>query len=62
MKNASETLVCQITAIADFVCQSSGEPDAHRKFAAELRKAAEKIDAYADRRERCRRDYEGMFG
>ena len=36
MKNASETLVCQINAIADFVCQSSLERDELRALAKEL--------------------------
>jgi hypothetical protein len=55
-------LICQINCIANYICQSPGEPDLHRELADEFRKAAERIDAYADKRERCRRDYEGMFG
>jgi hypothetical protein len=61
MKNSSETLVCQINAIADFVCQSSLERNELRALANELRDAARRAEAVIAKRA-GHPDLEGMFG
>ena len=61
MKNASETLACQINAIADFACQSSVEHNDLRVLANELRHATMRIETEAARRA-GHPDLTGVFG
>ena len=48
-------LVCQIEAIIDYVCRSSGGQNDLRVLAVELREAARRIEAEIEKRA-------GMFG
>ena len=61
MKNLPETLVCQINATADFVCQSPLDLAELRALANDLRHATKRIETEIAKRA-GHPDYEGMFG
>jgi hypothetical protein len=63
MKNASETLVCQLTAITDYVCQSSSLDIAElRALAGEFHHATMRVETEIAKPASGHPSYEGMFG
>ena len=61
MINESKTLLCQLTAIADFVCQSPLDLAELRALAGEFHHATRRIEAAIAKRA-GHPNYEGMFG